>query len=112
MTLAMPPCIGPLAPPQGASRILAVGGRRRQSSIGVASDNCFGHRPPMIARNERESIAARPVLAAPPRFRGQLPFFRYVRTVRENTIASLPAEAFEEDVLERRMLGQRIFTIC
>jgi len=57
------------------------------------------------------AAAARPVLAAPPRFRGQLPFFRYVRTVRENTIASLPAEAFEEDILERRMLGQRIFSV-
>lgn len=58
------------------------------------------------------AAAARPVLAAPPRFRGQLPFFHYVRTVRENTIASLPAEAFEEDILERRMLGQRIFSVC
>jgi len=46
------------------------------------------------ATDDRTSTAAaRPVLAAPPRFRGQLPFFRYVRTVRENTIASLPAEA-------------------
>ena len=53
----------------------------------------------------------RPRLAAPPRFRGALPFFRYVRTVRENTIATLPEEAFEEDILERRMLGQRLFAV-
>src|SRR5258707_8659859 len=64
------------------------------------------------AIDDRGAVAAaRPVLAAPPRFRGQLPFFRYVRAVRENTIATLPAEAFEEDILERRMLGQRLFSI-
>src|SRR5258707_3887912 len=55
--------------------------------------------------------ASRPTLAAPPHFRGPLPFFRYVRAVRENTIATLPAEAFEEDILERRMLGRRLFSI-
>src|SRR5258708_38894325 len=55
--------------------------------------------------------ASRPTLAASPHFGGPLPFFRYVRAVRENTIATLPAEAFEEDILERRMLGRRLFSI-
>jgi cytochrome P450 len=52
-----------------------------------------------------ESPAFRP--AAPPRPRGRLPLLRFLRTVRDNTIATWPEAAFDLDFMERRLLFRR-----
>ena len=45
-----------------------------------------------------------PVLAMPVRPEGPLNFRQFVRLVRENTLATYPPEAFDEDIIAGRLL--------
>ena len=51
--------------------------------------------------------AAAPILAAPSPCKGKMSFFEFVRTMRDNSIATFAEEAFERDILMRRVLWQR-----
>ena len=52
-----------------------------------------------------------PALAAPPRFRGRLPLFQFLRTVRDSSVATYGEHAFEREVFERRILWQRYLVV-
>jgi cytochrome P450 len=51
------------------------------------------------------------VLAAPPRFRGRMPLLRFLRTLRDSSVATYGEEMFEEAVIERRVLWQRYLIV-
>ena len=46
-------------------------------------------------------------LAAPPRFRGRMPLLRFLRTIRDSSVATYGEEMFEQAIVERRVLWQR-----
>ena len=52
-----------------------------------------------------------PVLAAPPRFQGRLPLLRFLRTVRDSSVATYGEHAFEREVFERRILWRRYLVV-
>jgi len=52
-----------------------------------------------------------PALAMPARPEGRLSFRQFLRLVRENTVATYPPEAFDEDIIEGRLLWRRRFII-
>jgi cytochrome P450 len=52
-----------------------------------------------------------PVLAMPVRPEGALSFRQFIRLVRENTLATYPPEAFDEDIIAGRLLWRRRFII-
>ena len=52
-----------------------------------------------------------PVLAMPVRPEGPLSFRQFIRLVRENTLATYPPEAFDEDIIAGRLLWRRRFII-
>jgi cytochrome P450 len=52
-----------------------------------------------------------PVLPAPVPRRRRLSFFEFVRALRESAIESFAQEAYEQDILERKMLGRRLFLV-
>ena len=53
------------------------------------------------------TLADTPALAAPPRFRGRLPLLRFLRMLRDSSVATYGEEAYERPVIERRILWQR-----
>jgi cytochrome P450 len=52
-----------------------------------------------------------PVLPAPVPPRGRMPFFELLRTLPNNTIATFPQEAYEQDIVQRRLFGRSQFII-
>jgi cytochrome P450 len=50
-------------------------------------------------------------LAAPPRFRGRMPLLRFLRTLRDSSVATYGEEMFEQPVFERRVLWQRYLIV-
>src|SRR5436190_16801316 len=52
-----------------------------------------------------------PPLAFPVRPDGALTFRQFLRLVRENTLATYPPEAFDEDIIAGRLLWRRRFII-
>jgi cytochrome P450 len=52
-----------------------------------------------------------PVLAMPVRPEGPLSFRQFIRLARENTLATYPPEAFDEDIIAGRLLWRRRFII-
>src|SRR5262249_41438500 len=46
-------------------------------------------------------------LAAPPRFRGRMPLLRFLRTLKDSSVATYGEEMFEQPIVERRVLWQR-----
>ena len=52
-----------------------------------------------------------PILAAPRPRKNQMSFFEFARTVRESSIATFTEEAFERDILVRRLLWRRSYLI-
>jgi hypothetical protein len=52
-----------------------------------------------------------PILAMPARPEGRLSFRQFLRLVRENTVATYPPEAFDEDIIAGRLLWRRRFII-
>jgi len=61
--------------------------------------------------NSQESPVIDPVLPAPVPPRGRMPFFKLLRTLPDNTIATFAQEAYEQDIVERKLLGRRMFII-
>jgi cytochrome P450 len=61
--------------------------------------------------NSMDRPAIDPVLPAPVPPRGRLPFFRFLRTLPDNTIATFAQEAYEQDIVERKLLGRHMFII-
>src|SRR5579864_7157079 len=58
-----------------------------------------------------EQEGVRPVLAAPQPPQSRLPLFAFLRTIRDNAIATFPSQAFEELVLENKLLGLRVLLV-
>ena len=56
-------------------------------------------------------IVQSPALAMPSRPEGRLTLRQFLRVVRDNTLATYPAEAFDEDIIVRRLLWRRRFII-
>jgi cytochrome P450 len=56
------------------------------------------------------SVSA-PVLPAPIPRQRRLTFFEFVRALRESAIESFAQEAYEQDILERKMFGRRLFLL-
>jgi cytochrome P450 len=52
-----------------------------------------------------------PILPAPIPIRGRLSLFEFMRRIRDNTIASFAQEAYESDIVERKLLGRRLFIV-
>ena len=50
-----------------------------------------------------DDSAPAPVLPAPIPRRGRLPLFEFFRTLRDNMIATYAEEAYERDIVERKM---------
>src|SRR3984893_1279856 len=57
-----------------------------------------------------DSVIA-PALPAPTPRRGRMPVFEFFRTLRDNMIATYAEEAYEHDIVERKMFGRRRFLI-
>jgi cytochrome P450 len=58
-----------------------------------------------------EEFVIAPELPAPVPPRGRMPFLKFIRTLPDNTIATFPQEAYELDIIERRLFGRRQFII-
>ena len=56
-------------------------------------------------------LSQSPILAMPARPQGRLSFGQFLRLVRENTVATYPPEAFDEDIIAGRLLWRRRFII-
>jgi cytochrome P450 len=56
-------------------------------------------------------LVGNPALAMPVRPAGQPSFRQFLRMVRENTLATYPPEAFDEDIIAGRLLWRRRFII-
>src|ERR1700676_1451550 len=52
-----------------------------------------------------------PALPAPAPRRGRMPVFEFFRTLRDNMIATYAEEAYEHDIVERKMFGRRRFLV-
>jgi hypothetical protein len=61
--------------------------------------------------NSQESPVIDPVLPAPVPPRGRLPLLKFLRTMPDNTIATFAQEAYEQDIVERKLLGRHMFII-
>ena len=57
------------------------------------------------------TIIENPVLAMPVRPEGRLSFRQFLRLVRENTLATYPPEAFDDEIIAGRLLWHRRFII-
>ena len=60
--------------------------------------------------NEIDTVQS-PTLAMPCRPEGRLTLRQFLRVVRDNTLATYPPEAFDEDIIARRLLWRRRFII-
>jgi hypothetical protein len=56
-------------------------------------------------------LSQSPILAMPARPEGRLTFRQFLGLVRENTVATYPPEAFDEDIIAGRLLWRRRFII-
>jgi cytochrome P450 len=61
--------------------------------------------------SSRDDSVIAPVLPAPVPRRGRIPLFRYFRTLRDNMIATYGEEAYERDIIERKMFGRCRFLV-
>jgi len=57
------------------------------------------------------TLIENPVLAMPVRPEGRLSFRQFLRLVRENTLATYPPEAFDDEIIAGRLLWRRRFII-
>jgi cytochrome P450 len=63
------------------------------------------------ALSSQDSAVIDPVLPAPVPPRGRMPFFKFLRTLPDNTIATFAQEAYEQDIVERKLFGRHMFII-
>jgi cytochrome P450 len=81
------------------------------------SSNSRGRRPYAGAlrgfemRTNQDNSISTLVLPAPVPHRGRLPLFEFFRTLRDSMIATYAAEAYERDIVERKMFGRSRFLI-
>src|SRR5260370_32676029 len=61
--------------------------------------------------SSRDDSVIAPVLPAPVPRRGRMPLFEFFRTLRDNMIATYGEEAYELDIIERKMFGRRRFLV-
>jgi cytochrome P450 len=59
-----------------------------------------------FAMTSIDQVAA-PILAAPRPRKGRMSFLEFLRTIRDNAIATFAEEAYERDILVRKLLWQR-----
>jgi cytochrome P450 len=59
----------------------------------------------------REDSVIAPTLPAPVPRRGRMPVFEFFRTLRDNMIATYGEEAYERDIIERKMFGRTRFLV-
>src|SRR5258707_6721374 len=59
----------------------------------------------------RDDSAIAPALPAPVPHRGRIPLFEFFRTLRDNMVATYGEEAYERDIIERKMFGRRRFLV-
>jgi cytochrome P450 len=59
----------------------------------------------------RDDTAIAPVLPGPVPHRGRLPLLAFFRTLRDNMIATYGEEAYERDIIERKMFGRHRFLV-
>src|SRR5215468_7320660 len=52
-----------------------------------------------------------PVLPAPAPRQGKVSFLEYIRLMRDSSIAAFGKEAYEKDIIERRILGRPRFIV-
>ena len=52
-----------------------------------------------------------PVLPAPVPPAGPLPVLKYLNALRDNTVATFSQQAYEQDIVERRVLGNHMFVV-
>ena len=52
-----------------------------------------------------------PVLAAPRPPQARMSLRQFLRTVRDSSIATFPAEAYEKDIVARKLLWRRTFIV-
>jgi cytochrome P450 len=81
--------------------------QRRRWRLVAAPHTCLIGVPWLAAMNLIET----PVLAMPVRPDGRLNFRQFIRLVRENTLATYPPEAFDEDIIAGRLLWRRRYII-
>ncbi len=55
--------------------------------------------------------AVAPVLPAPVPRAGRMGLFEFLRTLRDNMVATYPQQAYEREILETRILGRRRFIV-
>ena len=53
-----------------------------------------------------EDSARAQALPAPVPRRGAMPLFEFFRTLRDNVIATYPEDAYERDIVERKISGE------
>jgi len=58
-----------------------------------------------------EDSAIDPVLPAPVPPTRRMPIFKFLRTLPDNTIATFAQEAYEKDIVERKLFGRHMFII-
>jgi cytochrome P450 len=58
-----------------------------------------------------DNPVSRQVLPAPLPHRGRMPLFEFFRTLRDNMVATYGEEAYERDIIERKMFGRRRFLV-
>jgi cytochrome P450 len=58
-----------------------------------------------------DDSACAPVLPAPIPRRGRLPVLEFFRTLRDNMVATYAQEAYERDIVERKMFGRSRFLV-
>ncbi|MGH6798869.1 MAG: cytochrome P450, partial [Roseiarcus sp.] len=56
-----------------------------------------------------QSASAAPILAAPIPPQGPMSLWRFVRTLRDNSLATYRAEAYSADIIATRLLWRRTF---
>jgi len=61
--------------------------------------------------SSRDDSVIAPILPAPIPRRGRMPLLRFFRTLRDNMIATYGEEAYERDIIERKMFGRRRFLV-
>jgi cytochrome P450 len=58
-----------------------------------------------------DNSVSRQGLPAPVPHRGRMPLFEFFRTRRDNMVATYGEEAYERDIIERKMFGRRRFLV-
>src|SRR5882757_11002521 len=61
--------------------------------------------------SSRDDSVIAPVLPAPVPRRGRMPLFQFFRTLRDNMVATYGEEAYERDIIERKMFGRSRFLV-